>query len=195
MAWLVSCAGWLSLPAERLTRHAVVIAVQPSVAALIEVELGLCATAHLPAGLAGRAAVVCAGGIAGEGRSDWCALSEPLTASACAAGQVDGADVVVAPAHGAGRGLVAPPLPLTDRVLAIPGLVCAAVEIRQAQLVAVGHVQVDPRRGAARVLRRHGGLRLEVHHHGACAVLRRLAGDHAQGKVATVAVHLADARH
>src|SRR5690554_1923844 len=112
-----------------------------------------------------------------------------------AGGQVHLAHVGVGIALHAGDLAIAPLLPLADRVLPVPDVVQALVLPRQTQVIALAHVQVDARDGAARVLRRHGGALLEVHHERAGAVLVGLLGQHAEAVVAAVAVHLADRRY
>src|SRR3990167_586064 len=112
-----------------------------------------------------------------------------------AAARIDGADIRVAVAHHAADLLVAPALPLADRVLTVPGLVGASVELGQFQLVAFGHIQIDTRCRTTRMGWRHGGFRLEVDHHRAGAVLRGFVAEHAEGVVGAVTIQLTDAWH
>lgn len=111
-----------------------------------------------------------------------------------AALQIDCADEVVGVALYAGDALIAPALPLADRVLTVPDVVQALVLLRQTQFVALAHVQIGAGNGAAAVFGRHRRTLLEVDHEGAGAVLVGLFAEHAEAEVAAVAVHLADHR-
>lgn len=92
----------------------------------------------------------------------------------------------------AGDALVARALPFADRMLAVPDVVQTAVLFRQAQLVALAHVQIGAGDGTTTVLGWHGRALLEVHHEGAGTVLAGLFAEHAEAEVAAVTVHLAD---
>src|SRR5690606_21973216 len=114
---------------------------------------------------------------------------------AATAAQVHVAYVAVGVALNAGDALVAPALPITDRVLAVPDVVQPLILARQAQLVTLAHIQVGAGYGAAAVFRRHRGALLEIDHERTGAVLAGLFAEHAETVIAAVAIHLADHRH
>lgn len=111
-----------------------------------------------------------------------------------AAPQVDGTDIGIGIALHAGDALVARALPFADRMLAVPDVVQAPVLFRQAQFVALAHVQIGAGDGTAAVLGWHGRALLEVHHEGTGTVLAGLFAKHAETEVAAVTVYLADHR-
>lgn len=91
--------------------------------------------------------------------------------------------------------MVALALPGLWRVLLVPGVVELAILLRQAQAVAVAHVEVGAGDHPANLRAWHRLARLEVHHHRAGAVLLGFLRQPAEAEVAAVAVDLADARH
>ena len=105
------------------------------------------------------------------------------------------AHIGVAPAHHAGHLLVALLLPGFDRVSLAPGLIELAILLRQAQLVAVGHIEVGACDHSADRRARHHLARLEIHYRLALPVLMRFLRQPGEAVVAAVAIHLADARH
>lgn len=105
------------------------------------------------------------------------------------------AHIGVAPAHHAGHLLVALLFPDLGRVGLAPGFVELPILFRQAQLVAVGHVEIGARDHPADGRARHHLARLEVHHRLATAILIRLLRQPGEAVIAAVTIHLADARH
>ena len=91
--------------------------------------------------------------------------------------------------------MVALALPGLWRVLLVPGVVELAILLRQAQAVAVAHVEVGAGDHPADLRAWHRLARLEVHHHRAGAVLLGYLRQPAEAEVAAVAIDLADARH